>query len=267
MKKILAILLALCMMLAFAACRANNTDETTTAPVGTTEEATIPTVEANFGLEETLPADAELIGGEVEVMTHAEFVAAEADAPVVIEAYVQAAQGWWQDAITIYAQDKDGGYFLYNTVCSEEDSAKIVPGAKIRVTGTKTIWDGLHEIMEGEMEILADAEPYIAEPVDLTEKLGTDELVNYQNVLASFKGLTIEKIEYKNGEPGDDIYVTASLNGNSYDFCVEVYLTGEDSDVYKTVGELKAGDVVDIDGFLYWYADAMNPHITAIVKK
>lgn len=261
MKKILAILLALCMMLAFAACGADNTDETTTAP---TTEAT---VDASFGLEETLPSDAETLAAEVEVMTHAEFVAAEADAPVVIEAYVQDAQGWWENAITIYAQDKDGGYFLYNTVCSEEDSAKIVPGTKIRVTGTKTIWDGLHEIMEGEMEILADADPYIAEPVDLTEKLGTDELVNYQNVLASFKGLTVEKIEYKNGKPGDDIYVTASLNGNSYDFCVEVYLTGEDSDVYKTVGELKAGDVVDIDGFLYWYADAMNPHITAIVKK
>ena len=64
----------------------------------------------------------------------------------------------------------------------------------------------------------------------------------------------------------DDIYVTASLNGNSYDFCVEVYLTGEESDVYTTVGELQVGDVVDIEGFLYWYADAMNPHITAITK-
>ena len=226
MKKFLAILLALCMMMAFAACGANNTDETTTAP--TTE----PKVDASFGLEETLPSDAETLAAEVEVMTHAEFVAAEADAPVAIEAYVQDAQGWWENAITIYAQDKDGGgYFLYNTVCSEEDSAKIVPGTKIRVTGSKTIWGGLHEIMEGEMEILADADTYTAEPVDLTEKLGTDELVDYQNALVSFKGLTIDKIEYRNGEPGDDIYITASLNGNAYSFCVEVYLTGTESDV------------------------------------
>ena len=55
MKKILAILLALCMMLAFAACGADNTDETTTAP---TTEAT---VDASFGLEETLPSDAETL--------------------------------------------------------------------------------------------------------------------------------------------------------------------------------------------------------------
>ena len=266
MKKILAIALALCMVMAFAACGANNTDETTTTPA-TTEATTLPTVEASFGLEETLPSDAETIGGEVEVMTYAEFVAAEADAPVVIEAYVQATQGWWQDAICIYAQDNDGGYYLYNTVCSEEDAAKLIPGTKIRVTGSKTIWGGLHEIMEGEMEILEDADAFIAEPVDLTEKLGTEELVNYQNSLASFNGLTIKEISYKNGEPGDDIYITASLNDADYNFCVEVYLTGTDSEVYKTVGTLAAGDVVDITGFLYWYEDAMNPHITAIVKK
>ena len=48
-----------------------------------------------------------------------------------------------------------------------------------------------------------------------------------------------------------------------YDFCVEVYLTGTDSDVYTTVGELAEGDVVDVEGFVYWYEGA-NPHITAI---
>ncbi len=255
MKKILATLLALCLMLTFAACGTKDNNETT--------ETTTPVVGATFGLEETLPSELNTVANEVEVMTYEEFVAAEADEPVVIEAYVQAAQGWWNNSITIYAQDENGGYFLYNTVCSEEDSAKVVPGAKIRVTGTKTIWDGLHEIMEGEIEFL-DAEPFVAEAKDLTAVLGTDELVDYQNILASFKGLTIEKIDYKNGEPGDDIYVTASLNGNSYNFCVEVYLTGTDSDVYKTVSELKAGDVVDIEGFVYWYADAMNPHITSI---
>ena len=260
MKKILVTLLALCLLLTFAACGAKNNNETTAA----TTETTAP--DASFGLEETLPPELNTTAAaEIEAMTHEEFIAAEADEPVVIEAYVQAAQGWWNDAITIYAQDENGGYFLYNTVCSEEDAAKVVPGAKIRVTGTKTIWDGLHEIMEGEIEFL-EADPYIAEAKDLTEVLGTDELIDYQNSLVAFKGLTIEKIEYKNGKPGDDIYVTASLNGNSYDFCVEVYLTGEESDVYTTVGELQVGDVVDIEGFLYWYADAMNPHITAITK-
>ena len=93
--------------------------------------------------------------------------------------------------------------------------------------------------------------------------LGTDELINHQNEFVALKGMTVEALEYKNGQPGDDIYVTVSLNGQKYSFCVEVYLTGPDTDVYKAVGELKAGDQVDIEGFLYWY-EGVNTHITAI---
>ena len=134
----------------------------------------------------------------------------------------------------------------------------LVPGTKISVTGYKGEWAGEVEIVDATFEILEGS--YIAEPADMTALLGTDELIAHQNELSVFKGMTIEAIEYKNGQPGDDIYVTASVNGQSYSFCVEVYLTGTDTDVYKAVGELKAGDVVDIEGFLYWYEGA-NPHI------
>jgi len=75
--------------------------------------------------------------------------------------------------------------------------------------------------------------------------------------------MTVEAIEFENGESGDDIYVTVSKDGASYSFCVEVYLTGPDTDVYKAVSALKAGDVVDIEGFLYWY-EGVNTHITAV---
>ena len=40
-------------------------------------------------------------------------------------------------------------------------------------------------------------------------------------------------------------------------------LCGPDTDVYKAVKELKVGDVVDLEGFLYWY-EGPNPHITAV---
>ena len=50
---------------------------------------------------------------------------------------------------------------------------------------------------------------------------------------------------------------------NEYSFCVEVYLTGPDTEVYQTVGTLAAGDVVDIEGFLYWY-EGVNTHITSV---
>ena len=195
------------------------------------------------------------------VMTHADYVAAAIDDEVVVETYVQAKQSWWDNKGTFYCQSEDGAYFLYEMACSEEEYAKLVPGTKIRVTGYKAEWAGEVEIVDASYEILEGS--YIAEAKDVTALLGTDELINHQNEFVAFKGLTVEAIEYKNGQPGDDIYVTVSLNGEKYSFCVEVYLTGTETDVYKAVGELKAGDVVDMEGFLYWY-EGVNTHITAV---
>ena len=197
------------------------------------------------------------------VMTYEEYAAAALDAEVVIETYVQATQSWWDNKITVYTQDKDGAYFLYEMACSEEDAAKLVPGTKIKVTGYKGEWAGEVEVMDATFEIQEGS--WIAEPVDATSWLGTDELIKHQNEKVLFKGMTVEAVEYKNGEPGDDIYVTVSKDGTSYDFCVEVYLTGPDTDVYKAVGELAVGDVVDVEGFLYWY-EGVNTHITGISK-
>ena len=198
------------------------------------------------------------------VMTYAEYDAAAMDAEVVIEAYVQATQSWWDNKITVYAQDGDGAYFLYEMACSEADAAKLVPGTKIKVKGYKGEWAGEVEIMDATFEFAGDTK-YVAEPVDATAWLGTDELIKHQNQLAVFKGMTVEAIEYKNGEPGDDIYVTVSKDGNKYDFCVERYLTGPETEVYQTVGALAVGDKVDVTGFIYWY-EGVNTHITGISK-
>lgn len=232
MKKFFALMLALCLMLACGACVA--------------EEATV---------------EAKSEG----VMTYAEYDAAELDAEVVLECYVQATQSWWDNKITVYAADQEGAYFLYEMACSEEDAAKLVPGAKIKVTGYKGAWAGEVEVMEATFEFVEGGINYIAEAVDMTALLGTEELIAKQNQKAAFKGLTVEKIEYKNGEPGDDIYVTLSVNGASYEFCVERYLTAPETEVYTTVGTLQAGDVVDVEAFVYWY-EGPNPHITSIVK-
>ena len=195
------------------------------------------------------------------VMTHADYVAAAIDAEVTVETYVQAKQSWWDNKGTFYCQSEDGAYFLYEMACSEEDYNKLIPGTKIKVTGYKAEWAGEVEIVDAAFEILEGS--YIAEAEDVTALLGTDALIDHQNEFVAFKGMTVEAIEYKNGQPGDDIYVTVSLNGQSYSFCVEVYLTGTDTDVYKAVGELKAGDVVDIEGYLYWY-EGVNTHITGV---
>lgn len=205
---------------------------------------------------------------EVTVMSWEEYMAAELNSKVVIEAYVQAHQSWWDNKITIYAQDEDGGYYLYNIPCSEEDAAKLVPGTKIRVTGYKAEWSGEIEIVSDELdpakiEILEGS--YVATPVDVTDKLGTDELINYQNMLVEFKGMTVVSLEFKNGG-GDDIYVNLTHNGVAYQFCVEVYLTGTSTELYQTVSALKEGDIIDVQGFAYWY-NGINTHMTSVVVK
>ena len=230
MKKILAILLTLTFLFALTACGGAEAD-----PAAKSEG----------------------------VMTYAEYVAAALDSEVTIEAYVQAKQSWWEDKATVYAQDPDGAYFLYDMACSEEDYAKLTTGTKIKVTGFKSEWSGEVEITDATFTIGEGT--WTAEPVDVTALLGTDELIDHQNQLVSFKGMTVESIQYKNDTPGDDIYVNLSYNGVTYSFCVEFYLTGADTEVYAAVGELVAGDVIDVEGFLYWY-EGVNTHITSVSK-
>ena len=205
-------------------------------------------------------------------MSYEEYAAAEMDTEVVIEAYVQAHQDWWQDKVTVYARDADGAYFLYEMACSEEDAALLIPGQKIRVTGVKSEWSGEVEVVDASFEIVRGS--YLFNPVDLTELLGEEELIDYQNQLVSFRGLTIEAYDdtgaafaYKDSDgKTDDLYFKASKDGKTYDFCVEFYLCGKDTDVYKAVEALQVGDVVDLEAFLYWYNGA-NPHVTAIIVK
>lgn len=258
MKKLIAMLLALTMVLAFAGCAKTEAPAETAAPTAApTEAAPVETTAA----AETTAAVTEAPAAAV--MSHEEYVAAPVDSEVTVETYVQGHQSWWDGKITVYCQSPDGAYFLYELQCSEEDAAKLEKGTKIRVNGFKGEWAGEVEIMDGTFEFVEGGDTFVAEPADVTELLGTDELIDHQNEVVSFKGLTVEKIAYKNDEPGDDIYVTVGYNGASYEFCVEMYLTGPDSDVYKAVGELNEGDVIDVEGFLYWY-EGVNTHITSV---
>ena len=200
------------------------------------------------------------------VMTYAEYDAAALDSEVVIEAYVQAHQDWWENKVTVYAQDPDGAYFIYEMACSEADAAKLTPGTKIKVTGVKSEWSGEVEITDATFEFV-ESETWVAEAFDATSLLSDEAaLIKHQNKLVSFKDLEIAKVEYKGGQPGNDIYVTVKQNDNEYSFCVESYLTGPDTAVYETVGTLNEGDKVDIEGFLYWY-NGVNTHITAVTVK
>ena len=206
------------------------------------------------------------------VMTHKEYIAAELDTDVVIETYVQGKQSWWNDAASLYTQDKDGAYFAYNITCTEEDYKKLEKGTKVRISGTKGEWAGEVEVMDGSLEILDGK--YVAEAFDVTSLMGKDELIDHQNEFVSFKGLTVEAAAEGSeeaylyswdgsGSEGDDLYFNVSLNGEVYSFTVESYQCDSSTDVYKAVKSLKVGDVIDVEGFLYWYEGA-QPHVTSV---
>ncbi|MBR4703745.1 MAG: hypothetical protein IKO91_07855 [Oscillospiraceae bacterium] len=210
------------------------------------------------------------------VMTYEEYMAAELDSPVVVETYITDFQSWWDNKVTLYTQDEDGAYFIYNAECSEELYDELYYGDKIRVTGYKSEWAGEIEITDATIEHIDDGDYYNPAPKDMTALLGTDRLIEFQNQFVSFEGLTVEPsldadgneaaFLYKwngTGEEGDDLYFNVSLNGETYTFTVESYLRGPEEDVYQAVKELKIGEKINAYGYLYWY-EGVNPHIIYI---
>ena len=223
--------------------------------------------------KDAAPADEKSAG----VMTYADYVSADLASEVTVETYVQGADAWWDGKITLYTQDRDGGYFIYEMPCTEEEAAQLVPGTKIKVTGTKSEWNGELEITDASFEI--EDGSYIAQAKDVTAFLGKSELIDSMNQFVSFKGLTVaasadaagneSAFLYKwdgSGQEGDDVYFNVTKDGQTYTFLVRSYLTGPDTDVYQAAKALKAGDTIDCEGFLYWY-DGVNPHITSITVK
>ncbi len=273
MRKIKLLMAACVLTLAFTGCSSSDTADETTTAAEETEETTVEEED-----EETTAADEDGDSDEEEVtvMTYEEYAAADVDTLVVIEAYVQAKQSWWEDQATVYAQDEDGAYFLYNMECSEEDYELLTVGTKIRVTGYKAEWSGEIEIIDATFEII-EGDTYIAEALDVTDLLGSDELIDYQNQFVSFTGMTVEAAGQDedgndvaflyswdgSGQDGDDLYFNVSINGETYTFTVESYLCDSTTEVYAAVKALEVGDVIDMEGFLYWY-EGVNPHITSV---
>ncbi len=280
MRKIVCAVLALCLAASMAACAGNTTSGSSTASDSSvTSETSVSQEETSSDVaSEDTDSQSSEEGSEAsgEVLSYEEYMAAELDSEVTIQAYVQAKQSWWEDKATVYLQDQDGGYFAYGMVCSEEDYEKLTEGTLIQVTGFKSEWSGEIEIMDGSFTFVEDGDTFVAEPLDVTEMLGTDELESHQNEKVSFKGLTVEASTDANnneaaflyndngsGADGDDLYFNVSYNGQTYTFTVESDLCDTTTEVYKAVTALEVGQTIDCEGFLYWY-EGVNPHITSV---
>ncbi|MBQ0126212.1 MAG: hypothetical protein KBS59_07835 [Clostridiales bacterium] len=242
MKKIVAFILVACMMLVLASC------------------GNAPDTEKGEG-----------------VMTYAEYMAAAEEAAVVVEGYVQGfAFSEAYGNASFFIQDADGAYYVYRMPCTADDAAKLVAGTKVKVSGYKTSWSGEVEIKEATYEI--EDGKYVAKATDVTSLLGTDKLIEKQNMLVSFKGATVKGMSDgtsafyyswdNSGQKGsnNDLYFDVEIGGATYTFTVESDEQPEGSAVYSAVEGLKIGDKIDLEGFLYWYNGA-QPHITSVVVK
>ena len=284
MRKLFAVLLALCLACSMAACAGGNTSSTSST--STTSESTVAedssVAEESSAAEDSSASEeseaSEAATGDATVLSYEEYMAAELDTEVTIQAYVQAKQSYYaeQGTATVYLQDQDGGYFAYDMACTQEEYDAMTEGTCIQVSGFKSEWSGEIEIMDGQLDQIVEGDTFVAEPFDATSLLGTDELEQHQNEKVSFTGLTVAPSTDADGNEaaflynydgsvaqGDDVYFNVSYNDQTFSFVVESYLCDSESEVYKAVEALEVGQTIDCEGFLYWYEGA-NPHITSV---
>ena len=284
MRKLFAVLLALCLACSMAACAGGNTSSTSST--STTSESTVAedssVAEESSAAEDSSASEeseaSEAATGDATVLSYEEYMAAELDTEVTIQAYVQAKQSYYaeQGTATVYLQDQDGGYFAYDMACTQEEYDAMTEGTCIQVSGFKSEWSGEIEIMDGQLDQIVEGDTFVAEPFDATSLLGTDELEQHQNEKVSFTGLTVapstdadgNEVAFLynydgSGTQGDDVYFNVSYNNQTFSFVVESYLCDSESEVYKAVEALEVGQTIDCECFLYWYEGA-NPHITSV---
>lgn len=215
------------------------------------------------------------------VKDHAQFVEVEdKEENVSIEAYIQAKT--YKNTygnVNLYLQDKEGGYYVYRMPVTDEQYDELKIGQKIKITGTKAVWDGMHEFAEGTAKYELERGEYIAKAKDITKTWSNlEEMIKSQGMFVKFTGAEVVVTETPNGnvafayrwnnsgQKGDDLYFNLKIGEVTYQFLVETDLCNSETDVYKAGEALKLGDKVTVEGFLFWYANKPNMHVTKITK-
>jgi hypothetical protein len=161
---------------------------------------------------------------------------------------------------------------VYRLACTKDEYESLEIGRKLKITGFKSEWSGEIEITDASFEL--ERGEYFFRAEDVTELMGTDKLIEKQNLLVSIKGATVAESEGGaawlygwdgSGEEGSDLYFNVDIGGKTYSFLVESDLCGPGTEVYEKVKTLEVGDTVNLTGFLYWY-EGPNPHIISVRK-
>ncbi len=129
-----------------------------------------------------------------EVMTRAEFIAAADSSSVTVAGKVSAMTAVTKNDVTsynVYLQDNDGGYYAYGVAAIPEGLAV---GMEIKVSGTKTVYNGLNEITNATIEITDNTVSAVT-PIDVTGKIGNnDELLALQSSLVTVNSAVITSV-------------------------------------------------------------------------
>ena len=218
------------------------------------------------------PAVEESVSSEP-VNSFSEFLSADDSQPVTIESYLQEKQTWSDGKTGIFLQDEEGAYYVYNLPCTMEEYLDLNPGQRLRIRGYKTDFSGELQLTDASFSVLNGS--YLADPYDVTEIFGSDELYLYLNRRIRLTGLTVESMfdgtsafyygwdNTGNVEKESDLYFTASNSSETCTFLVKTQLRGTDSEAYRTVQNLRIGDTVNLEGILSWY-NGPQPLVTSI---
>lgn len=205
---------------------------------------------------------------EATALSYAEYVAAADGDYVTIDGYVSGRCTWWGDAASFYLQDDDGGYYIYNLPCTQDQyNNDLKVGQKISVTGQKGSWSGEVEILgqpdgdeEATWEKLEGTKTYDPIALNSIEDMANhpNQLVKLQVQIAS-NGATVT-----GGEPTSGVDLLYNVknpkteDATQYTFYLESYnelsqYSTDPASIYQTVLNYKAGEVYEVVGYAYSY--------------
>ena len=223
--------------------------------------------------ESAVPVFDETAAVEPEVPPCSAFLEAEIGSSVTFSCYVQAKEAFRDNTCSLFAQDETGACYLDRLSCIEDDYDRLTPGQKILITGYKSTWGDDIELTDSHFAFLDGS--WLAEPLDVTAMLGTEEISAHRNEKVCFRSMTIESmmdgvsVWYRGWDnaaaEGEDteLFFRASSGGTVSTFSVCPSLCEEPDQVIQTLKSLRLGDTVDLTGYLYWYNEA-RPRITEI---
>ena len=205
---------------------------------------------------------------ESDALSYEEYIDAENGEYVTIDGYITGRCTWYGNAASFYLQDDDGGYYVYNLPCSQDQYNKdLKVGQKISNTGQKGEWAGEVEILgqpDGEEQAtwkkLKGTKTY--DPIELDS---IEDMVNHPNQLVSLQvQITSDGATATGGEPtsGVDLLYNVknphTLGATEYTFYLESYnelsqYSTETDSIYQTVLNFNEGDIYEVVGYSYSY--------------